>query len=270
MDDDLLNAHYARAEEGLRLFGSPQGTLERLRTWDLFERWLPADGVVYDVGGGAGVHSAWLADRGYDVELFDPVLRHVSEAVERSESLCSGSRFTAEQGDARRIPRRDESADAVLLLGPLYHLVEPAERAQALTEARRLLRPGGVLVAAAISRFSWLMDAYRQGLAGDERIQESVAYTLETGRSNADPTPGAFWAYFHRPDELTEEIGSAGFERVTIAGVVGFAWMLPNLGDILDDDEGARALLGQLRAIESESSMLGASSHLLARATKPA
>lgn len=267
--DELVLAHYSQAEEGTRLHETPRGVLERVRTWDLFERWLPADGVVYDVGGGAGVHAAWLADRGYIVELFDLVPSHVSEAIERSKARRPGRRFVVEQGDARSIPRDDESTDVVLLLGPLYHLVESSERRQALVEARRLLKPGGLLVAAGISRFAWLMDAYRKGVADSAEVQASIAYNLRTGRSNADPAPGAFWAYFHRPDELTAEIAAAGFENVSIAGVEGFAWMLPDLNAILDSPGSAEALLDQLRTVESEPSIVGASGHLLARGVKP-
>jgi len=267
--DELVLAHYSRAEEGQRLHETPRGVLERIRTWDLFERWLPADGVVYDVGGGAGVHAAWLADRGYVVELFDLVPRHVSEATEVSQACGPGRRFVVEQGDARFIPRGDESADVVLLLGPLYHLVERSERTQALIEARRLLKPGGLLVSAGISRFAWLMDAYRKGVADSAEVQASITFNLETGRSNADPAPGAFWAYFHRPHELTDEITAAGFENVSIVGVEGFAWMLPDLNVILDRPASAKALLDQLRTVESEPSVVGASGHLLAHGVKP-
>jgi SAM-dependent methyltransferase len=267
--DELVRAHYSQSEEGRRLDETPHGVLERLRTWDLFERWLPAHGVVYDIGGGAGVHSAWLADRGYVVELFDLVPGHVAEAAAASRARSRGRRFVVEQGDARRIPRGDGSADVVLLLGPLYHLVETSERRRALIEARRLLKPGGLLVAAGISRFAWLMDAYRKGVAGSAEVQASITYNVRTGRSNADPAPGVFWAYFHRPDELTDEITAAGFENVSVAGVEGFAWMLPDLNAILDRPASAEALLGQLRTVESEPSIVGSSAHLLAHGVKP-
>ena len=267
--DELVLAHYSQAEEGKRLNETPRGVLERLRTWDLFERWLPAHGVVYDVGGGAGVHGAWLADRGYIVELFDPVPGHLSEATAVSQAPDPGRRFVVEQGDARCTPRGDKSADVLLMLGPLYHLVETSERTQALKEAWRLLKPGGLLVAAGISRFAWLMDAYRKGVADSAEVQASITFNLRTGRSNADPAPGAFWAYFHRPDELTDEIAAAGFENVSIAGVEGFAWMLPNLNAILDSPTSAEALLDQLRTVECEPSIVGASGHLLAHGVKP-
>lgn len=268
-DDELLLAHYSRVEEGKRLRQTPNGVLERIRTWDLLERWLPPQGVAYDIGGAAGVHATWLTDRGYAVELFDPVPDHVGQASELAHADGPVPRFGVEVSDARNIPRGDESADVILLLGPLYHLVESTERTRALLEAHRLLKPGGHLVAAGISRFSWLMDAYRQDLHDNAAIQTSIAYSLQTGSSNADPTPGAFWAYFHRPHELTDEIASSGFNNVSTVGVEGFAWMLPNLATILGTSTTTNALLDQLRAIENESSIVGASAHLLSHARKP-
>ncbi|MEV5559401.1 methyltransferase domain-containing protein [Nonomuraea wenchangensis] len=90
------------------------------------------------------MHAEWLSADGYQVELLDPVPRH----VERAARLAG---VTARLGDARRLPVADASLDVVLLLGLLYHLPERADRVRARTEARRVLRPGGVVAAATIN-----------------------------------------------------------------------------------------------------------------------
>ena len=266
--DPPIFGYYGRGTEQGRLLDDPMGVLERLRTWDLLERVLPASGRVLDVGGGAGVHAEWLAGRGYEVELFDPIPLHVTQARDVAESLPAGQRFTAEVAEARDIPREDGCADVVLLFGPLYHLVDASDRRTALGEAWRLLRPGGLLVAAAVSRFAWPMDAYRQRLASDPRIHDSISYSLETGLSVAEPEPVSFWAYFHRPNEFEAEISGSGFRDIALCGVEGFAWLLPDLGNILADSTRRDRLLGLLRDLESESGLLGVSSHLLAVARK--
>src|SRR5215217_6033395 len=94
--------------------------------------------------------------RGYRVHLVDVVPGHVRAALEQGL-------VTAEAGDARRLTQADASVDAVLLLGPLYHLVGRAERIAALDEARRVLRPSGVLLAAAIGQFMAVLDWTQSG-----------------------------------------------------------------------------------------------------------
>lgn len=232
--DPPILGYYAEGREHDRLLRDPRGVLERLRTW------------------GAGIHAGWLARRGYRVELFDPIPLHVDQAIETTKSLPAGRGFSAEAADARDVPRPDGCADVVLLLGPLYHLVEMSQRRIALSEALRLLRPGGLLVASGISRFAWAFDAYRQRFASEPEVHDSIAHTLETGRSTADPGPESFWAHFHRAAELQAEVESSGFHHVEAYGVEGFGWLLPDLDEILADALRQERFLGLLRALERE------------------
>src|SRR5215204_1860393 len=132
------------------------GRLEFVRTQEIIRRHLPAAPLdILDVGGGAGADAAWLADDGYAVHVVDPLPSHVEHAKRLGGPR---RRITAEVGDARALRADDQSAHAVLLLGPLYHLTEQTDRIRALREAGRVVRPGGVVFAAAISRFASLLD----------------------------------------------------------------------------------------------------------------
>src|SRR5665647_1203516 len=91
---------------------------------------------------------------------------HVQQA-QQADDAQPEHRFTAQVADARSIPEPDASADAVVLLGPLYHLTEQTERAAALLEALRVLKPGGVVAAIGISRFTALLDGLWRGWLGD-------------------------------------------------------------------------------------------------------
>src|SRR5262245_49803419 len=133
--DDAFHTYYARGEERGRL-ASRQGRLELTRTLELLERVLPPPPAdVLDVGGGPGRYASLLADRGYRVRLVDAVALHVEQA-------SADGRVEAVLGDARALDEPDGSYGAVLLLGPLYHLTERADRVLALSEARRVVRPG--------------------------------------------------------------------------------------------------------------------------------
>src|SRR5262245_20082643 len=124
------------------------GRLEFVRTQEIIRRHLPpAPLTILDVGGGAGVHAEWLADDGHTVHVIDPMENHVAAARRLARP---GRQITAEVGDARRLAAEDDRADAALLLGPLYHPTERADRVRALSEARRVVRPGGFVFVAAI------------------------------------------------------------------------------------------------------------------------
>jgi SAM-dependent methyltransferase len=119
-DGAALRAYYARGLERDRL-SSARGQLEFARTCEIVLRALPpAPALVADAAGVPAIRTA--------------------------------------VGDARKIDLPDASADAVLLCGPLYHLPDPAERSRALRESARILKPGGVLFAAAISRWAARLD----------------------------------------------------------------------------------------------------------------
>ena len=261
-----IAGYYDRGLERDRL-ASGAGALELARTQALLERYLPAPpAVIADVGGGPGRYAVWLAERGYRVHLVDPIPLHIEQAREAAPALLA----SAEVGDARSLALHDASVDAVLLLGPLYHLTERADRVQALAEARRVCRPGGVIVAAAISRFASTLDGLRGGYLEDSAFAAIAAGDLRDGQ-HRNPTehPGYFTtAYFHRPEELATECAAAGLAYVVTLAVEGVAWLLPDLDARLADARRRAVLLEALAALEADPTLLGVSAHLIAIARR--
>jgi SAM-dependent methyltransferase len=263
--------HYASGYEATRLFGSAHGQLERLRSQEIIGRRLPAlPARVLDIGGAGGVYSLWLLDRGYEVRLIDALPLHV-ELAERSLNEHPHHRLaSARVGDARRLEEPDRSAGAVLLMGPLYHLTERDDRVQSLREAHRVLRSGGILFAAAISRFASLLDGLSRNLVDDPVFCEILKTDLDTGQHrNSTHHPDYFTtAFFHRPDELAAEVREAGFTLESLVAVEGPAWLLANLEERLNEIEKRNQLLELLQSVESDPSLIGMSAHLLAVARK--
>ena len=265
LDAEIL-AHYEVVTERERLLSGGAGRLEYLRTRELLARYLPPPPVtVLDVGGGAGVYALPLAREGYSVHLIDPVSLHVDQAREASTLQRDAPLASAEVGDARRLAWDDGSVEAVLLLGPLYHLTSRDDRLQALQEAYRVVRPGGVLAAAAISRFASTYDGLLRGYLKDPSFGEIVERDVREGQHrNPSGTPEWFTtAYFHLPEEVRDEVIEAGFEIEALVGIEGPAWVLPDLDTWLEDPAGRSKLLEAIRRVEAEPSLLGASAHIL-------
>lgn len=259
--ENWYTQHY---DEDARLEGF---SVEWLRTTELVSRVLPAAPArVADIAGGTGRYASWLAGQGYRVDMLDLVPLHVEVARQRT----AGQDVECVVGDARALPWADETFDAAMIMGALYHLQERDDRLACLAEARRVLKPGGVLVTEHIGRWASLFDGYRRGMAADPDFRRIVDADLATGCHN-NPTEHPNWfttAYFHRPDEVQDEVAAAGFTDVKVLAVDGFASdeQMPvelQSGDGLDD------LLRHLRETESEPFLMGASSHLMSLSRKP-
>ncbi|HTK16631.1 MAG TPA: class I SAM-dependent methyltransferase [Acidimicrobiia bacterium] len=237
--------------------------LELVRTREIIERHIPRGPLrVLDVGGGTGVHAKWLAELGHQVELVDPMPRHVAAAQTLADS---GLPITAGTGDARRLSQVDDRFDAVLLLGPLYHLTERADRVQAWREALRVVKPGGVVIGAAISRFASLFDGIAADFFVNPDFRVIVEQDIATGQHrNPDRVHNWFTtSYFHLPQELEGEAAEAGAGIVGLFGVEGLAGWLPHLAGRWDDPVARELILFSIRATESEPSLGALSQHLL-------
>jgi len=260
MDPDIVE-HYSGGEERERLDG---WSLERLRTEALIARFVPPPPArVLDVGGGPGRYAAWMTAAGWRVTVLDPVPLHVAQAAVAVPGLV-------ERGDGRALPHGDATFDAVLVFGPLYHLIESGKRAAVLREAARVVRPGGVVLVAAISRLASMLSGFVEGAITDERFRAIIAGDLVDGaHRNPERVPGWFTtAYFHRPAELADELRAAGLRDVRVVGVEGPAWLWGDRGREPDDDEWRQAALWAAELVESEPDFIPCSAHLLAIARR--
>ena len=263
-------SYYEGIDEAGRL-GLEGGLLEFARMQELIGRFLPAPpGVVLDVGGGPGRYACWLAELGYEVHLLDPVETHLAQAREASKAQPEHPLASVTLGDALSLDQADGSADAVLLMGPLYHLTDRNDRLSALREAHRVLKPGGMLIAKAINRFASLMDGLTESYIDDPNFVSILRRDLEEGqhRSQSDALSYFTTAFFHRPEELEGEVFEVGFDQLGLYAVQGPGLIATDLEGRMSDPAKRAQLLDLIRSVEQEKTLLGVSSHFVVVATK--
>ncbi|MEH1868546.1 MAG: class I SAM-dependent methyltransferase [Nostoc sp.] len=267
--DEVL-AYYERGLEAERL-SKRTNPIELVRTQELLSRYLPpSPAVIFDVGGGSGIYACWLAQLGYKVHLIDPVSLHVEQARSASQLQPDYPLASAEVGDARQLNQANNSVDAVLLFGPLYHLIERSDRIAALREANRVLKSGGLVFAVACSRFASLLDGLFRGWLDDPEFVEIVHRDLLEGQHRNPSNHPAYFttAFFHHPDELKAEVEEAGLSCEKLLAIEGPGKLLQNFEEHWSEQSRRQRLLQAIRWLETEPSTLGVSAHIMAIAKK--
>jgi S-adenosylmethionine-dependent methyltransferase len=233
----------------------------------ILEAHLPGSGRVLDCGGGPGRYALWLAGRGYDVTLFD--LSTDCLAIARTEAKNAALTIAYEHGTATDLSRfPDASFDVVLLMGPLYHLQTVAERQQALSEARRVLRDGGMLVCAFITRTATLRYVASERASEVLDLYQPMLDVLSQGRSELFPSRDDehFQAYFAHPTEVEPLLRSAGFRFAALYGVEGVVTLMDQINAL--DGLAWDAWVDLNYRVASDSTLWSAADHLLAVAAK--
>ena len=256
-------AEIGRLERGL-------GIVEFFRSKEIIERYLNGRMVIYDIGGGIGKYSEWLASLGHEVSLIELAPAAVDYAKKNMTVP-----YEAVTGDARNIEKPDNSADMILLMGPLYHLNSKEDRMLVLSEARRVLKDGGILITAGISKFSsatWALTVYGtvNEFIDDDIYMDMIMHEMKTGE-HIRPKEYPYFisnAYFHTIDGLRDEIVEAGFTVKESAVVEGCSWITPDIAGKWNDINKRNRLLEIIRVTEHEESMMGISPHFIVCAAK--
>lgn len=267
IDEDVLAGYNSGIEKGRLHRGL--GLIEFERTKEvLLEKLPPAPAVIYDIGGGYGEYSFWLASLGYDVYLYDIANENIRMANEWGKELRINLK-EMKVADARSIDRPTASADAILLFGPLYHIVEYEERILCLMECHRLLKPNGLLFTANITRYStmpkYVASYDHKPYIDNAEFYEMLENTVKTGIHTKKPMG---LAYFHTPAELKKELEAIDFKNIDLRGIIGPCWLIRNLDEAWRDESKREVIMRVVRLLEKEESLLGVSTHFLSISNK--
>ena len=259
-----VRAHYQTyaAEELQRLARDRYARIEFEVTWRFVEETLAPGSRVLDAGSGPGRYAVALAQAGHRVSLLDLSPHCLELAREWGAVAGVADRFEAvEEGDARDLSRwPDGHFDAVLLLGPLYHLLTARQRGRCVSEVRRVLRPGGAVFASAIARYA----PARLALQFWPEQIDAPELRLALRQGVAPAVPGAAWtdAAYLRPGELRRLFERRGFRTAAVAAAEGFAAFQEQAVNRLPDGQWA-AWLRLIVETCTDPDLLGAAAHHL-------
>jgi SAM-dependent methyltransferase len=269
MDKEKIKFFYSNEMEKDRL-EQELFKLEGIRTKEIIKRFLSKDSMdIADIGGAAGFYAFWLQAMGHRVSLMDLSPRNIELANAHSQQ--TGIKLKACQtGDATQLDLAEGQFDLVLLLGPLYHLIDKQERVKALSEAKRILKPGGFVLAAIISRYASLFDGFKRDLIVDDQFDKMLIDDLATGiHQNKTNNPEYFTtAYFHTPDEIKKEVAGSGLHFEKLIAVESFGWIIDNISEKAGDKSYMNKLTSFINLVETNDDLIAMSQHIIAVAQK--
>ncbi|MFN2440800.1 MAG: class I SAM-dependent methyltransferase [Chitinophagaceae bacterium] len=269
MERNKIKDFYAQEIEANRL-ELEAFKLEGIRTKEIIERYIQKNNLeILDIGGGAGFYSFWLQEKGHNVTLVDLSPKNI-ELVKKHSETTGRNLKKFETGDAVNLHFSNEQFDLVLLLGPLYHLTDRAERIKALAEAMRVLKPKGVLLSAVISRYASLIDGFQRDLVLDDQFFNLLTNDLKTGvhLNETDNLEYFTTAYLHTPTEIITEIAESGLKFEKLIPIESFGWIVKNFNEKEKDPNYMKKLLEVIRMVEMNEDLLAISPHIIAVAQK--
>ncbi|WP_422858481.1 class I SAM-dependent methyltransferase [Flagellimonas sp. S174] len=263
-----IERFYTKASEETRL-SSGMGVFEFERVKTLIEKYIPnSSSRIIDVGGGTGRYSEWLAKKGHQVHLVEPVPKHLIIAQNRADKLKN--KFSVHSGESRKLGFPNNYADLILLHGPLYHLQNENDRDLTIQEAKRVVKNNGIILAFAINYTASTLVGLLNGLIHKKTFFEMCKEELTSGKHN--PPDDFPWllaeAYYHRPKQLMDEFIAHNLTCLNLYAVEGMAWLDKDFFANMLNCKRKKTLLELIAITENDNFLLSLSPHMMIAAQK--
>nr|WP_315171390.1 class I SAM-dependent methyltransferase [uncultured Flavobacterium sp.] len=258
-----IEVFYNNASEETRL-DKGMGIFEFERIKSLIEKYIPSShSIIIDVGGGTGKYSEWLAEKGHQVHLIEPVPKHIKLALNRANKLKN--KFSVQLGESRKLDFKNNFADLIILHGPLYHLQKKEDRDLTICEAKRVLNNNGIILAFAINYTASTLVGLLNGLIHKNSFFEMCREELTSGIHN--PPDDFPWllaeAYYHKPEQLKDEFINQELTHINTYAVEGMAWLDKEYFANMMNDKKKKTLLELIKITENDSYLLPFSPHMM-------
>lgn len=258
-----LEDFYNKASEETRL-EKGMGVFEFERIKELIEMHITkSNATIIDIGGGTGKYAEWLSKKGHTVHLIEPVIKHIKLAEKRAKKLKNP--FSVITGEAKNLPYKNETADLVILHGPLYHLQKREDRITAILEAKRVLKKGGIILGFAINYTASTLVGLLNGMIHANSFFDMCKQELTTGIHNA-PKDFPFLladAFYHKPLELKEEFLEQDLEFINLFAVESLIWLDSDYFANMLDKKKSKTLKELQKITQNDEYLLPFSPHMM-------
>jgi len=258
-----IEVFYNKASEETRL-DKGMGIFEFERIKTLIEKYIPfSSSKIIDIGGGTGKYSEWLAKKGHQVHLIEPVSKHIKIAQTRANKLKN--KFSVHFGESRKLDFPNNYADLIILHGPLYHLQKQEDRDLTISEAKRVLKNDGIILGFAINHTASTLVGLLNGLIHKKTFFAMCKEELTTGIHNQ---PEDFpWllaeAYYHKPEQLKREFINQDLTYLNTYAVEGIAWLDNDYFSNMMNESKRKTLNELIKITENDNSLLSFSPHMM-------
>ncbi len=225
-DFERIKGYYSMFDEKNRLIRDNSGKLEYEMTMHILQKYMPTEGKVLDIGGGAGVYSFPLAKAGYEVYLADLSERLIEQARVQKAEENAENLVEAEVVNAIDLSRyENEKFDVVIALGPFYHLTEEKERKQCISEIFRVLKVGGIVIAGFIPYLSGSIAIIERSIYAPQQVDaDTIAEVFDSGKFHNLQNYGFQEGYYATAEEMESMFIAYGFETTCVRSIRGFAY----------------------------------------------
>ena len=258
-----IEVFYNKASEETRL-DKGMGIFEFERIKTLIEKYIPSSSSkIMDIGGGTGKYSEWLAKKGHQVHLIEPVSKHIRIAQTRSNKLKN--KFSVHLGESRKLEFPNNYADLIILHGPLYHLQTKEDRDLTISEAKRVLKNDGIILGFAINYTASTLVGLLNGLIHKKTFFAMCKEELTTGIHNQpDDFPWLLAeAYYHKPEQLKNEFINQELIYLNTYAVEGIAWLDKDYFSNMMNESKRSTLNELIKITENDNSLLSFSPHMM-------
>ncbi len=225
-DFNKVREYYRVFDENNRLISDNSGKLEYEMTFKNLKKYLPQTGNILDLGGATGVYTFPLARLGYKMYLADLSPDLINQAKDKIAKENISNVISCNVVNAVDLSiYNDEQFDAVLLFGPLYHLLEENERQACISEVNRVLKHGGKVFASFIPYLSGSIAIVNRFYKHPEQVDiNNLQETFNTGRFNNLDSGGFQEGYYPTSDEVESLFANNNFEKIKIFSIRSFAY----------------------------------------------